>query len=247
MVTRTFVSNRKPLWLVLLLATFLACSCAACGTNAPKAENEQTESTERQQEAANAEEDQDAQIRLVVSIDGWTDTERTVPVAVSGTTNTNESFTGQLNVIPGQEKAVTYPAGNYTFAVAGATISDTTTIYKDASAAYAWSEGVSKTVALAVHKDTDAMAQIEAQRQAEEQARIAAEEQARQQAAAEEQARQQAAQAAQAQQVERTVHITETGSKYHSAGCQYLRKSDITVTLSEAQGRGLTPCSRCNP
>ena len=43
------------------------------------------------------------------------------------------------------------------------------------------------------------------------------------------------------------VHITRTGEKYHSAGCQYLRKSDIEVTLSEAIARGLTPCSKCNP
>lgn len=44
-----------------------------------------------------------------------------------------------------------------------------------------------------------------------------------------------------------TVHITKTGEKYHSAGCQYLRKSDIEVSLSEAKARGLTPCSKCNP
>ena len=43
------------------------------------------------------------------------------------------------------------------------------------------------------------------------------------------------------------VHITKTGEKYHSAGCQYLRKSDIEVTLSEAKAKGLTPCSKCNP
>ena len=44
-----------------------------------------------------------------------------------------------------------------------------------------------------------------------------------------------------------SVHITRTGSKYHAAGCQYLRSSDIVVTKSEAVQRGLTPCSRCNP
>ena len=43
------------------------------------------------------------------------------------------------------------------------------------------------------------------------------------------------------------VHITDTGSKYHSAGCLYLKKSDHEVTLSEAKNMGLTPCSRCNP
>lgn len=43
------------------------------------------------------------------------------------------------------------------------------------------------------------------------------------------------------------VHITDTGSKYHSAGCQYLRKSDHEVTLEQAKSMGLDACSKCNP
>lgn len=42
------------------------------------------------------------------------------------------------------------------------------------------------------------------------------------------------------------VYRTKTGSKYHTAGCSYL-KSSIETTVTEAQGMGLTPCSRCNP
>ena len=42
------------------------------------------------------------------------------------------------------------------------------------------------------------------------------------------------------------VYRTKTGSKYHNAGCSYL-KSSIQTTVSEAKGMGLTPCSRCNP
>lgn len=42
------------------------------------------------------------------------------------------------------------------------------------------------------------------------------------------------------------VHITDSGSKYHSAGCRYL-KSDHEVTLDEAKSLGLSPCSVCNP
>lgn len=44
-----------------------------------------------------------------------------------------------------------------------------------------------------------------------------------------------------------TVHITNTGEKYHAAGCPYLKDSDIEIPLSEAKERGYTPCSRCNP
>lgn len=42
------------------------------------------------------------------------------------------------------------------------------------------------------------------------------------------------------------VHITNTGSKYHNAGCRTL-KSDIEVTLEDAKARGLEPCKICNP
>ena len=42
------------------------------------------------------------------------------------------------------------------------------------------------------------------------------------------------------------VYRTKTGSKYHNAGCSYL-KSSIPTTVSEAKSMGLTPCSRCNP
>jgi micrococcal nuclease len=40
------------------------------------------------------------------------------------------------------------------------------------------------------------------------------------------------------------VHITNTGAKYHSAGCRWL-KSDIVVSLEQARERGLTPCQTC--
>mgnify|MGYP004663819813 CR=1 FL=1 len=43
-----------------------------------------------------------------------------------------------------------------------------------------------------------------------------------------------------------TVHITRTGSKYHKAGCSYL-KSDIPINILDAVNSGYTPCSRCNP
>lgn len=43
------------------------------------------------------------------------------------------------------------------------------------------------------------------------------------------------------------VHITETGGKYHSAGCRYLNKSDIEISLSDAKARGYDSCSKCGP
>lgn len=50
-----------------------------------------------------------------------------------------------------------------------------------------------------------------------------------------------------AQQNSYTVYITRTGSKYHRAGCQYLRQSCIKSDVNSARARGLTPCSVCCP
>jgi len=43
-----------------------------------------------------------------------------------------------------------------------------------------------------------------------------------------------------------TVYVTKSGSKYHNAGCSYLKKNAIPMKLSEVGGR-YSPCSRCNP
>lgn len=43
-----------------------------------------------------------------------------------------------------------------------------------------------------------------------------------------------------------TVYVTNTGTKYHRAGCRHLSKSKIPISLSEAAGR-YSPCSVCDP
>jgi len=43
------------------------------------------------------------------------------------------------------------------------------------------------------------------------------------------------------------VYITQTGSKYHQAGCRFLGKSRILIPLSEAKQKGYTPCGVCHP
>ncbi len=43
------------------------------------------------------------------------------------------------------------------------------------------------------------------------------------------------------------VYVTETGTKYHRSGCQYLSQSKIAITLNEAKRKGYEPCSKCNP
>jgi len=43
------------------------------------------------------------------------------------------------------------------------------------------------------------------------------------------------------------VYITKTGKKYHRLGCQYLRESCISISLTEAIQQGYTPCKVCKP
>ena len=44
-----------------------------------------------------------------------------------------------------------------------------------------------------------------------------------------------------------TVYVTNTGEKYHTYGCQYLRKSCNPISLENAVYYGYTRCSRCSP
>jgi len=45
---------------------------------------------------------------------------------------------------------------------------------------------------------------------------------------------------------ETTVYVTKTGAKYHVAGCRYLSKSMISISLTDAKKK-YTACSVCKP
>jgi len=44
-----------------------------------------------------------------------------------------------------------------------------------------------------------------------------------------------------------TIFITKSGSKYHRAGCRYLKGGGTPISLQEAVRRGYTPCKVCKP
>ena len=44
-----------------------------------------------------------------------------------------------------------------------------------------------------------------------------------------------------------TVYVTNTGAKYHSSGCRYLKKSSNAISLEDAVNSGYTPCKVCSP
>lgn len=47
--------------------------------------------------------------------------------------------------------------------------------------------------------------------------------------------------------IETIVYVTKSGTKYHRDGCGYLKKSKIPISLEDAEAKGYTPCSKCNP
>lgn len=44
-----------------------------------------------------------------------------------------------------------------------------------------------------------------------------------------------------------TVYITDTGKKYHRAGCRSLVKSKHAISRANAKARGYSPCRVCKP
>lgn len=49
------------------------------------------------------------------------------------------------------------------------------------------------------------------------------------------------------QQTSAAVYITNSGTKYHKDGCQFLSKSKKPIALDKAKAKGYTACSKCNP
>lgn len=44
-----------------------------------------------------------------------------------------------------------------------------------------------------------------------------------------------------------TVYGARGNSSYHVPGCQFLKHGITSMTLAEAQAKGLTPCPKCDP
>lgn len=44
-----------------------------------------------------------------------------------------------------------------------------------------------------------------------------------------------------------TVYVTTTGTKYHVENCRSLKKSKVSISLSDAIAKGYDPCKICHP
>lgn len=251
-----------------------ALAATPTGSSAPvdtASQSEPATTTENKTEpAAKDEEDEPdlegGMVTVSLSVEDWTGADTSGTITISGTTNDGDTAQDSIALAPGDERLLYYEPGSYTLSVDGAPFSTGDVIYASATRTITVGNN-NLAVALAIEKDDEAIAAKqaekaaaeeaqrqaekaaaqEAQRQAEEEAAREAQRQA--EAAAEAQRQADAAAAAQAQQQsqqnEQTVYITDTGEKYHRDGCQYLRKSKHAISLSDAEARGYTPCSRC--
>ena len=182
-------------------------------------------------------------------------------VKITGKTSKGKKVDKETKLKLGKKTNLKLGPGTYKVSFGSDCIADEDNVYSAGSATIRYKKKSKKNHALEIPVDAAATqkraeekataeqaaaekaAAEEAQRQAEEQARL--EQEAQAQAQAEAQARAQAEAQAQAQQNEQTVYITNSGGKYHSAGCRYLRKSQIAISLSDAQAQGYTACSVC--
>ena len=241
----------------------------ASASTRPPAVPEQTEPpavTQQAETEADDEEPEPGTLSLAVNLDG-VDGAGTVAVSMSGTSDEGDPVSKTVSVAPGRSRELDVEPGDYVFSIAADASSQEDIILRAASASYSFDGERDAELVLFASTDTEAMEQAEAQKEAERaaaeqaaqeeaQRRAEAKAQAQAQAEAEAAAQQQAQQSAQTpaqtappaasgQTNEETVYITDTGSKYHHLGCQYLRKSQHAISLSDAQARGYTPCSRC--
>lgn len=209
-----------------------------------------------------AEEPQASDVRVSVVVpEQWPmeDAEAaSVVVEVTGTADDGEEVAQSVSVVPGSSRTLILEPGAYSVAAktSEVTLADMVFVASGQALAVDGSgDDLSATVTFVLDEAKTqeiADAKAEAQRAAEEEAARQAEaerqaaEEAERQAAEAEAARQAEAAAAEAQRNEQTVYITDTGSKYHNAGCRHLKESKHAISLSEAQARGYEPCKHCH-
>ena len=188
-------------------------------------------------------------LSFTVDATSWDSSYGSIPVVVSGTTEDGEQINETIPATPGTRYTLDeYEAGSYQFTVDQGVLRQGETIFSATSSSEKFTRREDVSITLSISIDEEATREL-----AEEKARQEAEEAARKQAEAEAAAKAEARAQAQAEEERQrqqevnsqTVYITRTGEKYHRSGCQYLRKSCIPISLSEAQSRGYEPCSRC--
>lgn len=206
-----------------------------------------------------------AVLSFVVNAQDLTDASTSAVVRVTGESDDTGKVDDNYRATPGTPYSLDYGPGIYLIQLVEGDINNGNIAYKHDEIRVAFSDDRSLQVELNLERDEDLTKakEEEAQKKAEEEAKAKAEAEEKAKREAEEKARieqekkeaEEAAAAAAAAKKATSgstnkgsvVYITETGSKYHRYGCQYLKDSCIEISLDEAKEQGYEPCKRCKP
>lgn len=236
--------------MILLLSMVIA--VALCGCSQSRSESNVI--LEGETPLATTAGDDQPSVSLEVSCTGEKPVDSLV-VSIAGQTAEGVDVSKSLTAVVGSTQKLDLEPGTYTFSFDAFLSVDGKQAYKAASSLYVFDGESSKTVKLSIVPDEEKTAEIVA---ADEAAKAAAEAEAAAaaQRAAEEKAAAEAAAAAQAQAAARqaqsdsgggTVYVAASGkgSKYHSNPNCSRMKGTVTMSVSQAQAAGYTPCSKC--
>lgn len=244
----------------VLLGIVIMVGGAASGGN--HADVQPPDPAPEQQEPKAAVESEVHELSFVVEAGGEGEVPASVKVRVTGTQEDGTKVSDTREAAVGKTYVLAYPAGSYAFEVDATSLAAGDVLFKAERATCSFDGSKDHTVRLKVAQDVEAMEKAQAEKAAQEEAeQRAAEEAAAAEAAAAAAAEEEAAAAAAAEQEAAaaaaaaaggggggdTVYITNTGEKYHSGGCRYLKKSKIPIARSDALAQGYDACSVCNP
>lgn len=230
---------------------------AAC-SGSPEESSSSTSSSSTVQSQATQ-----AVLSFTVNADTWNDaTDESLKVKIEGTDEDGKNVSELYVAVPSTKYNTDLKPGTYTISLASASPSKGTNLFKATQKKFDFTADSNQTVVLDVVLDKDAIAAAEkkaAEEKAAAEKKAAEEKAAADKKAAEEKAVREAAAAAQSapkasdtnsatnSASERTVYIASSGNgkKYHSNPNCSRMKGTISLTISQAQGRGYGPCSKC--
>ena len=245
----------------VLLGIVIMAGGAASGGNHADVQQPPDPAPEQQEPKAAAE-PEEHELSFVVEAGGEGEVPASVKVRVTGTQEDGTKVSDAREAAVGKTYVLAYPAGSYAFEVDATSLAAGDVLFKAERATCSFDGSKNHTVRIKVAQDVEAMEKAQAEKAAQEEAEqraaeeaaaaeaaaaAAAEEEAAAAAAAEQEAAAAAAAAASAGGGGDTVYITNTGEKYHSGGCRYLKKSKIPISRSDALAQGYGACSVCNP
>ena len=254
---------------ICMVLAFAIGSCTGSGIAQKQAEENLAAAAEQWQQKADAEtaaRNEASNLSFVVISDDVSDLNVTAVVHVTGETDSKAKVDDYYRANPNTPYALDYGAGVYLIELAENEIDNGDKVYKHDAMKVDFSDERDLQVSLSLSIDEEktiakeeerlkAEEEAKAKAEAEEQAKREAEEKARAEEEARKAAEAEAAAAAAAAATTKsmtggggggyTVYITDTGSKYHHDGCQYLKDSKHAIDIEDAKARGYTPCKKC--